>query len=122
MLKDHFFTIVKQQIEQDSIKASLAINQQHTIFNGHFPSQPIVPGVCMMQMIRELVELYMKKRLRLRQADNIKFMSVMDPRVNNLIEADVSIKEVDTLIYVTASLFSGPVTFFKLKAALQITE
>lgn len=120
MLKDNFFTIVKQQFEPDSIKASLALNEQHGIFRGHFPGQPIVPGVCMMQIVRELVELQAKKNLRLRRADNMKFLSVIDPRVNNLIDVDISLRREDELIQVTASLFSGAVTFFKLKAALQI--
>jgi 3-hydroxyacyl-[acyl-carrier-protein] dehydratase len=118
MLHNSFFAILKQEEAQGSIKALLSINKAHEILKGHFPGQPVVPGVCMMQMIKELVELHMNKDLSVKEADNMKFLAVIDPEKNNEVEADVSYIVEDGNIILHASLFSGTVTFFKLKATL----
>ncbi|MEJ0079486.1 MAG: hypothetical protein WDM78_00620 [Puia sp.] len=31
------------------------------IFSGHFPGQPVLPGVCMMEMVAEVLGVYLKK-------------------------------------------------------------
>ena len=45
----------------------------------HFPNVPIVPGVCQIQIITELLEMYLGKRLYLSEVKNIKFLSVLEP-------------------------------------------
>ena len=51
MLMNDFYTISDLQTEEFSISCKATFNKDHDIFNGHFPGQPVVPGVCMMQMI-----------------------------------------------------------------------
>lgn len=118
MLHNSFFAILNQETTAGSIKALLSINKAHNIFKGHFPEQPVVPGVCMLQMIKELVELNLNKDLSIIEADNIKFLAIIDPDKNNEVEASVSYSEGSGKISLNASLFSGSVTFFKLKATL----
>lgn len=119
MLQNNFFNVVKQNGAAGTINALLSINKAHDIFKGHFPHQPVVPGVCMMQMVRELVELQVKKRLVIRQADNMKFLALIDPNQYSQIEANVTYSEDNGKISLNASLFSGSITFFKLKATLE---
>jgi 3-hydroxyacyl-[acyl-carrier-protein] dehydratase len=119
MLKDSFYSVVKNESSPGSVKALLAIRPDHAIFLGHFPGQPVVPGVCMMQMIRELLEVNVERKLRINKADNMKFLSVIDPRQNSEIEAMISYVEDHGLFVLTASLSAGNIIFFKLKAILQ---
>jgi 3-hydroxyacyl-[acyl-carrier-protein] dehydratase len=122
MLQHSFFTILKHEAAPGSVKALLSINKDHEILKGHFPGQPIVPGVCMMQMVKEILECETNRILRLTEAENMKFLSVIDPRQNSEIEASVLFKEEDESISLNASLFSGSVTFFKLKAVFRNAE
>jgi 3-hydroxyacyl-[acyl-carrier-protein] dehydratase len=122
MLRDSFFRIIKEEHGPGSIKAVLIINKDHAILKGHFPGQPVVPGVCMMQMVKELVEVRTNRLLRVTEADNMKFLSVIDPFQNNKIEAAVTFVDSEENIQLNATLFSGTTTFFKLKATLQTTE
>jgi 3-hydroxyacyl-[acyl-carrier-protein] dehydratase len=119
MLRNNFFDVIKQDAAAGTINALLSINKAHDIFKGHFPAQPVVPGVCMMQMVRELVELHVKRDLVIRQADNMKFLAIIDPNQYSQIEANVTYSEDNGKISLSASLFSGPITFFKLKATLE---
>ncbi len=55
------------------------LNKSHDIFKGHFPDQPVLPGVCMMQMIREILETFFQEKLQLLKADDIRFSAMVDP-------------------------------------------
>lgn len=119
MLYNTFFKILKEEPAEGAVRALLSIDKDHAILKGHFPGQPVVPGVCMMQIVKELVERQTKRTLRLAEAENMKFLSVIDPRQHQEVEASVSFSENNGIISLNASLFSGSVTFFKLKATLQ---
>lgn len=116
ILLNDFFTIRSLQQEENSIKAELEINAAHAIFNGHFPNQPVVPGVCMMQMLKELLEQAIQKPTLLTRGDDMKFLAVIDPVVNNIIAADVryTVNE-DGTVAVNASLFKNELVHFKFK-------
>ena len=87
MLLNSFFEISNLQANGPDITATLTINREHEIFIGHFPGQPVVPGVCMMQMIKEIMEHEKKKKMNLVKAHDMKFLAVIDPSVNNCINA-----------------------------------
>lgn len=119
MLLNDFFEIVKQEISTGIVNARISLNKDHGIFNGHFPGQPVVPGVCMLQIVKEILELQMDARLQIREADNIKFISILDPNRHGMVDLKISCLEDGKALQVTASMFSGEITFFKLKAAFQ---
>jgi 3-hydroxyacyl-[acyl-carrier-protein] dehydratase len=119
MLHGSFYSVVKNESSSGSVRALLVLHQDHPILQGHFPGHPVVPGVCMMQMIRELMELTTQRTLRINTADNMKFLSVIDPRQHSEVEAMVSYSEEQGLFILTASLTAGEIVFFKLKATLQ---
>jgi 3-hydroxyacyl-[acyl-carrier-protein] dehydratase len=119
MVLNSLFKLKAISANAAEIKADLFVDGEHRIFEGHFPGQPVVPGVCMMQLVKELVELSRKTKLNLHEADNVKFLAVIDPRLNNELSAVVSMSGNESAIAVTASLFADTVTFFKLKAILK---
>ena len=57
MLLNNFYTIKSIDKKDDqNYTVVLFINENHEVFKGHFPGNPIMPGVCMMQIIKELTE------------------------------------------------------------------
>jgi len=120
ILLNDFYFIVQQVPVIGSVQARIAINKSHKILEGHFPGQPIVPGVCMMQIILEIMELNTRKRVDLVAADTIKFLSLIDPVRNPEIEVSITYYEENGQFLITANLFADTVTFFKLKATLKI--
>jgi 3-hydroxyacyl-[acyl-carrier-protein] dehydratase len=116
MLKNDFFYIQSVSDEQGVISASLEINPAHIIFQGHFPGQPVVPGVCMMEMVKEITETVTGKEMFLQKADNIKFLSVIDPNVNRIVNARIKYANSDDrLITFEATLFKEDITYLKFK-------
>jgi 3-hydroxymyristoyl/3-hydroxydecanoyl-(acyl carrier protein) dehydratase len=50
------FNISKLEHQVGSISAVLDINRDCEIFKGHFPGQPIAPGACMLQIVKDILE------------------------------------------------------------------
>jgi 3-hydroxyacyl-[acyl-carrier-protein] dehydratase len=72
-----------------TVQATLDINPAHRIFEGHFPGQPIVPGVCMMQMVKEVLETAIGKETRLVSAVSAKFLYMIDPRETSRVSMEL---------------------------------
>jgi len=122
ILLNDFFTINDKVSSETEIWAKLFINANHKIFEGHFPNQPVVPGVCMLQMIKEIVEEVIEKQTNLVQAAEIKFLAVINPQENNLVHASIKLTTGESgTINITASLFKDELVHFKCKAQLQLS-
>jgi 3-hydroxyacyl-[acyl-carrier-protein] dehydratase len=119
MLLNSFFYVLEKTSSEGSVRARLSVNKDHPILQGHFPGQPVVPGVCMMQLVKELTEMDAERKLTITEAQNVKFLSVMDPLQVKEIEARIDYHEEKENLSLQASLFSGPVVYFKLIATLR---
>ena len=63
LLKD-FYSIEKlEKTDEGKYMASIFLNSAHAIFKGHFPGNPVTPGVCMMQIIKELTQKILESSL-----------------------------------------------------------
>ena len=83
MLEGDFFHIRMLQTSDNTVTATLELNAAHAIFEGHFPGQPVVPGVCMMQMVKEVTERVLGRETRLVIADQLKFLALLVPADNS---------------------------------------
>ncbi len=84
-LKSDFFNVIVNGIGNDSHKVDIVLNPNHYIFKSHFPGNPIVPGVCQIQIITELMEEFIGRKLYLSEIKNIKYISVLIPSANETI-------------------------------------
>lgn len=98
MLIEGLYTVTDFEFEGQELKAKIHLNKDHDIFNGHFPGNPVMPGVCMLQIIKELAERATSKNLFLAMSSNIKFMAIINPDTNPDLLLNISIVEADDLI------------------------
>ena len=121
MLLGDFFEISDLiNAENGSIEALIKINKDHSIFNGHFPEFPIVPGVCMIQMVKEIVCLLQKSSMMLIRGDNIKFLQFIDPNMFETVNIRIRNKtNDDDTVSSVAQIYSGDIMFLKLKGVFK---
>jgi 3-hydroxyacyl-[acyl-carrier-protein] dehydratase len=120
MLKDDFFTISSKQKENNSYRIMLELNAMHKIFEGHFPGQPVVPGACMLQMVKEVTEIILDKKVQLTKADNLKFLQVINPSEHRSLQMDLTFNiSEDGIANVSAKLSSGSSVCFKFSGSFQ---
>ncbi|OMP31453.1 3-hydroxyacyl-ACP dehydratase [Mangrovimonas sp. DI 80] len=99
LLKD-FYTVNEIAVAEQSATAKITINKDHEVFKGHFPGNPVTPGVCMMQIIKELTEQIINKKLFMESCSNVKFMAIINPEVTPDLHLDLSFAEEDNAVKV----------------------
>lgn len=74
------------ELNQDDSTYNLpfTILRSSQVFEGHFPNQPILPGVAMIELVQRATELALSKQLEVKSAGNFKFLRMIDPdKVSN---------------------------------------
>lgn len=120
MLLGDFFTINAIQIEGNSIRAILGLNAMHPIFEGHFPGQPVLPGACMLQIIKEILQTYIHTNIQLVKGHQLKFISPISPSNTGILQLMLrhAISE-NNEIAVSATLSNNAITCFKFSGIFQ---
>lgn len=91
LLKD-FYTVEKlENIAPGKYSAFIVLNNKHDVFKGHFPGNPVTPGVCMMQIIKELTQDILGCSLIMTASSNVKFMAIINPDINPNLKLDLEI-------------------------------
>lgn len=120
MLIEDLYTIQTIENTEDTIEAQVYLNKDHEIFKGHFPGNPVMPGVCMIQMIKELTELRLDKKLFLVRATNIKFMAIINPEKTPELALKIAFSEEDGMLRIRNTTTFGDTVALKLQALFKI--
>ncbi|URC13745.1 3-hydroxyacyl-ACP dehydratase [Flavobacterium sp. B183] len=91
VLKDFYKVLSEEKTGDSKYTISILINEKHDVFKGHFPGNPIMPGVCMIQIIKELTESITKSTLIMQTLSNVKFMALINPEVNPELRLELDI-------------------------------
>jgi 3-hydroxyacyl-[acyl-carrier-protein] dehydratase len=125
MLLNSFYTILSTSERTEISPAGvslrvatleLSLDAAHPIFGGHFPGNPVVPGVCQVQMITESLGSVTGKSMRLNSADTVKFLSMINPLADKDLSLELTVKPpVGDTYPVQAVLAGREKTILKLK-------
>ena len=114
-----FNTTATGELQQEFL-AVIELDPDHPIFLGHFPGNPVVPGVCQVQMVKELLEKGMNQPLKLTESDNIKFLSLINPNATPRLEFRMTVKHLaDKQISASATIVSGDTIYLKFKGKFE---
>jgi 3-hydroxyacyl-[acyl-carrier-protein] dehydratase len=100
------------------IAGQLNINWLHDIFSGHFPGNPVLPGVVQVQMITDTCNEALNTKFILTRASNIKYLNMVVPEICNILSIDIEILQQGSDYGITAILFHKDLIFLKLKGYL----
>lgn len=121
LLSDFYQIQSIQPLNEGEYAITLTLNADHCIFDGHFPQQPVTPGVCVIQMLKEITEKIVEKDLFIQQVKQAKFSCLIDPKVCNTLTINLMIKpEEDTAFTILSSVFYQEALAVKLNSRLQI--
>jgi 3-hydroxyacyl-[acyl-carrier-protein] dehydratase len=119
MLLNDFFKILDIQ-NGEKYTVQIELNPKHNIYSGHFPGNPITPGVCLVQMVKETLEHITQKELNLIKGDNLKFMAILNPEVDPIVSISLAIKtKEDGLLHAESVIFLNETKFFTFKGGFK---
>ena len=78
-LRNDLYTVVDSHTEADTARYTIALNAGHYIYQAHFPGLPITPGVCLLQITKELLEDYCGLTINIAHIKNVKFLAPVSP-------------------------------------------
>ena len=117
MLLDSFFKITKIEENWNAVRFNVSINFEHKIFEGHFPQQPVVPGVFSLQMIKECLEWFHNKKYQYSELINCKFLNPIFPEQDRELLIECEYELADSFLLKAKILFENTV-YLTLKAKL----
>ena len=115
MLLNDFFTINSLDKEEGKSTAAVTIDKNHKIFDGHFPDLPVVPGVCLTQMVKEVLQELTSDKLMLTKGSNIKFMAVVNPQENADLVMNMTYTKKEGVWVTSCNTNFGETVAFKFK-------
>ncbi|MDR3365354.1 MAG: 3-hydroxyacyl-ACP dehydratase [Prevotellaceae bacterium] len=114
-LVDDFYRIAQVAGADTEPEYLILLNKEHFIYRAHFPGNPITPGVCLIQLCKELMERRVGKPLLLKKIANVKFLSVVNPTVVGAVRVAFSkITPAENGYSFSAVVYSGATQFAKL--------
>ena len=81
-----FYHIQQQEISGNECSASFFLHPEHAIFKGHFPGNPVLPGVCMIQMIKDVFSDTIGIKTHIRTIHQVKFLELIVPEAETVLQ------------------------------------
>jgi|TARA_R110000751_G_scaffold155796_1_gene261163 3-hydroxyacyl-[acyl-carrier-protein] dehydratase len=122
MLIEELYKVTATENTSEGILAKVHLNKDHAIFKGHFPGNPVMPGVCMIQIIKELTEETTGKNLFLAVSSNIKFMAIINPEKNPDLQLSIDIAQENGEVKVKNTTSFEDTVALKLNATFKIVD
>ncbi|MDK7374629.1 3-hydroxyacyl-ACP dehydratase [Weeksella virosa] len=115
-----FYTVISNEEKtENSYQVLIELNKNHSIFEGHFPGNPVTPGVCMIQIIKELVEEITQQKWRLNKLSNVKFMAIINPQEHPILHISLDIQKYHNQLRVKGIAVYESVVALKLSAEFE---
>jgi 3-hydroxyacyl-[acyl-carrier-protein] dehydratase len=94
----------------------VGLNPGHDVFGGHFPGNPVLPGVCSMMIVRECASRMAGLPLRYAAVGESKFLAAITPGAP--LSVRLHLAAGDEGYALVATIHRGETTMLKLKAVL----
>ena len=99
-LKNNLYKIIRKEGVGSVVNYAIELIPSCAIYAAHFPGEPITPGVCIVQMGKELVEELLSEqrstpcKLMITKVKNVKFLSIISP--NETLQLTYQVKKLIT--------------------------
>ena len=111
-----FFELKSLTETEEAFQADVSLNPDHPVYKGHFPDQPVAPGVMLMNMCREVAEKALAKEVRIKTARSIKFVKVVDPTILQDLRLTMKFVDAEDSVRFQCVAKAGEDTYFKIIA------
>jgi len=123
LLKDKYYKVIKEnRLDANTGVYLLSLFPQADVYRGYLPNNPICPGVCNIETIRECIEMFTGKDIAISTINRCRIPSVASPLHCPLVDVLVKIARLEgTDSYsVEASIADKDTVYMELKGEFSI--
>ena len=117
-LNNDYFKIDNCMNEGGDTLFSITLLPDYCAYEGHFPGNPVSPGVCNIQMIKECAEQMAGKRFFLGYISRCKLSAVITPQTTPQLSIRLRLSEAEGLYAVNAVVGDDNTTYIEFKGEL----
>jgi len=118
-LKDDFYYVDSKTVDDSTFNANIRFNASHWIYSCHFPENHITPGVCIVQVARELIAEHYRNPFKIAVLKNIKFMNIINPVTSGVVRFACTLQnDTDGNIRATCTVENDSMVFSKISMIL----
>lgn len=117
MLLHNYYTILQQSQESDAYLFEVSLNADCSVYKGHFPGEPVSPGVCNIQMLKECLETILGHTVLLDTIQQCRFTTLITPVAYPVLEIRIYIlQQEEGRVKFKATIGKGEEVYLELKA------
>jgi 3-hydroxyacyl-[acyl-carrier-protein] dehydratase len=117
-LLNDYFRIDGRTAENDETVFRVTLLPEYGVYAGHFPGNPVSPGVCNIQMIKECAGLLAGKPLFLGYISQCRLSAVITPQTTPRLQIRMRLTEADSVYEVRATVCDDTTTYIEFKGEL----
>lgn len=77
--ENNLYKVIEVKETPEGVTYSISLNRESPIYQAHFPCMPVTPGVCIIQMVEEMLADHTGKDLQIATVKNAKFLTMLQP-------------------------------------------
>lgn len=120
MLIKDYYTIEGKEMVGESALFHIRLNPECHVYQGHFPEKAVSPGVCNIQMLKELAEELAGKPLCMDNLQQCRLTTLITPDEYPTLTASIRLEEKEEGYKLRASLGQGEETYLEMKGELKV--
>ncbi|MCM1501839.1 MAG: hypothetical protein NC115_04125 [Bacteroidales bacterium] len=103
---------------EGKVTAKVALNPDSDIFKGHFPGQPILPGVCSVQMLGEIMSGVLGVQVFINEVSSCKYLKTVNPVEDPVLNLEISYtRDGNKAVFTAAGSTENGEPYLKIKAS-----
>lgn len=118
MLIKGYYTIANTRQENENVIFDVILNPDCKVYEGHFPGEPISPGVCNLQMIRECAEIVSGCPLVITNVVLCRFINLVTPLETPRVSVKIKLDKGESDYTLVSSVYNEEKEFISFKAKL----
>ena len=118
MLIKDYYTIEGTSQQEGAYIFHIRLNPECNVYQGHFPGEPVSPGVCNIQMIKELAEQVAGRSLFMGNLQLCRLTTLVTPQAHPTMVASIVMEEKEGTYKLRATLGKEGETYLELKSEL----
>ncbi len=117
-LENSYYKITGMDGDGQSGVFHIALLPDCEVYRGHFPGNPVSPGVCTIETVKELAERLAGQKLQLGSIRRCRLTAVITPTDCPELDVKIDLTPADNGYSIVATVCHGELTYMELKGEL----
>lgn len=119
-LENNYYELISIHSNGLNSVSHIALRPDCNIYHGHFPHDPICPGVFNIQTIKECAERLVNKKLRISCIRQCRLTAVATPATCPEMDVTVSLQSTEAGYNITATIVDATHTYMDYKGEMTV--